>query len=93
MVEVANGQATKIIVPSELQNLATAGVTFHETAPANNVPKKKHPEADVSAKDFVFVDPNKENPFDRIALQNKARIEFISLLILTARYSLSQPDG
>ena len=47
MVEVANGQSTKIIVPSELQNLTTAGVTFHETAPANNVPKKKH--ADVAA--------------------------------------------
>ena len=31
MVDVANGQATKIIVPSELQNLTTAGVTFHET--------------------------------------------------------------
>ena len=45
MVEVANGQSTKIIVPSELQNLTTAGVTFHETAPANNVPKKKHAEA------------------------------------------------
>ena len=44
MVEVANGQATKIIVPSELQNLTTAGITFHETAPANN-PKKKHAEA------------------------------------------------
>ena len=43
MVEVANGQATKIIVPSELQNLTTAGITFHETAPANN-PKKKHVE-------------------------------------------------
>ena len=43
MVEVANGQATKIIVPSELQNLTTAGITFHETAPANN-PKKKHAE-------------------------------------------------
>ena len=44
MVDVANGQATKIIVPSELQNLTTAGITFHETAPANNVPKKKHAE-------------------------------------------------
>ena len=44
MVDVANGQATKIIVPSELQNLTTAGITFHETAPANNVPKKKHVE-------------------------------------------------
>ena len=44
MVDVANGQATKIIVPSELQNLTTAGITFHETALANNVPKKKHVE-------------------------------------------------
>ena len=31
MVDVANGQATKIIIPSELQNLTTAGVTFNET--------------------------------------------------------------
>ena len=31
MVKVADGQATKIIVPSELQNLATAGVTLNET--------------------------------------------------------------
>ncbi len=30
MVEVANGQATKIIVPSELQNLATIGTTINE---------------------------------------------------------------
>lgn len=30
MVQVANGQATKIIVPSELQNLATLGTTLHE---------------------------------------------------------------
>ena len=30
MVDVANGQATKIIVPSELQNLATLGTTLHE---------------------------------------------------------------
>ncbi|MBR2909633.1 MAG: hypothetical protein IKC11_04730 [Clostridia bacterium] len=37
--------------------------------------KKKHPEADISAKDFVFVDPNKENPFDKIALQNKQKGE------------------
>ena len=35
MVEVARGQATKIIVPSELQNLATAGVTFSETVNSN----------------------------------------------------------
>ena len=42
MVEVANGQATKIIVPSELQNLATAGITFHEMADKAVPPKKKH---------------------------------------------------
>ena len=30
MVKVAQGQATKIIVPSELQNLATIGTTFNE---------------------------------------------------------------
>lgn len=32
MVEVANGNATKIIVPSELQNLVTLGTTFAESA-------------------------------------------------------------
>ena len=48
MVDVANGQATKIIVPSELQNLTTAGVTFHETAPAT-APKKKAEAASVAA--------------------------------------------
>ena len=42
MVDVANGQATKIIVPSELQNLVTAGVTFHETAEKPVPQKKKH---------------------------------------------------
>ncbi len=31
LVDVANGQATKIIVPSELQNLATIGTTLKET--------------------------------------------------------------
>lgn len=31
MVDVANGNATKIIVPSELQNLATIGTTIAET--------------------------------------------------------------
>lgn len=31
LVDVANGQATKIIVPSELQNLATIGMTLKET--------------------------------------------------------------
>ena len=48
MVDVANGQATKIIVPSELQNLTTAGMTFHETAPAN-MPKKKTETAPAAA--------------------------------------------
>ena len=48
MVDVANGQATKIIVPSELQNLTTAGITFHETAPAT-APKKKAEAASVAA--------------------------------------------
>ena len=32
MVEVANGNATKIIVPSELQNLGTLGTTLSESA-------------------------------------------------------------
>ncbi len=42
MVDVANGQATKIIVPSDLQNLATLGTTLHEMvdAPHPPVPKK-----------------------------------------------------
>lgn len=31
MVDVANGNATKIIVPSELQNFATVGTTIAET--------------------------------------------------------------
>ena len=31
LVEVANGNATKIIIPSELQNLATIGTTLSET--------------------------------------------------------------
>ena len=30
MVDVANGSATKIIVPSELQNLVTAGTAIKE---------------------------------------------------------------
>lgn len=30
LIDVANGQATKIIIPSELQNLATIGTTFAE---------------------------------------------------------------
>lgn len=49
MVDVANGQATKIIVPSELQNLVTAGVTFHETAEKPLPPKKKPVEPVVPA--------------------------------------------
>ncbi len=45
MVEVAKGQATKIIVPSQLQNLATAGTVLGEMlAPQPPVPpKKEHP--------------------------------------------------
>ena len=35
MVEVANGQATKIIVPSELQNLVTAGTVISESLEKN----------------------------------------------------------
>lgn len=35
MVDVANGNATKIIVPSELQNLATIGTTLKETLESN----------------------------------------------------------
>jgi len=31
LVDVANGNATKIIVPSDLQNLATIGTTLKET--------------------------------------------------------------
>ena len=31
MVEVANGNATKIIVPSDLQGIVTAGSTIAET--------------------------------------------------------------
>ncbi len=36
MVNVANGNATKIIVPSELQNLATFGTTLKETISEKN---------------------------------------------------------
>ena len=36
MVEVANGNATKIIVPSELQNLVTLGTTLSESAKNDN---------------------------------------------------------
>ena len=35
MVEVANGQSTKIIVPSDLQNLVTAGTVISETIEKN----------------------------------------------------------
>ncbi len=42
MVKVAQGQATKIIVPSELQNLATIGTTFNEMMDKPLPPK--HPE-------------------------------------------------
>jgi regulator of protease activity HflC (stomatin/prohibitin superfamily) len=35
MVEVANGQSTKIIVPSDLQNLVTAGTVISETLEKN----------------------------------------------------------
>ena len=46
MTQVANGNATKIIVPSELQNLATAGMVFNEMmekpkGPAHHEPKPK----------------------------------------------------
>ncbi len=40
MVEVANGQSTKIIVPSDLQNLVTAGTVIAETI-AKKEPKNK----------------------------------------------------
>lgn len=42
MVDVANGQATKIIVPSELQNLATLGTTLSEMMD-KPVPTKPRP--------------------------------------------------
>ncbi len=41
MVDVANGQATKIIVPSELQNLATLGTTLNEMVDRPVPPKPK----------------------------------------------------
>ena len=31
LVDVANGQSTKIIVPSDLQNITTIGTTLAET--------------------------------------------------------------
>lgn len=44
MVGVANGNATKIIVPSDLQNLATIGTTLHEMTDkvANQKSKLNH---------------------------------------------------
>ena len=39
LVEVANGNATKIIIPSELQNLATIGTTISETMKNNKQTK------------------------------------------------------
>ena len=39
MAQVANGNATKIIVPSELQNFATAGVVFNEMIDKPKPPK------------------------------------------------------
>ncbi len=43
MVDVANGQATKIIVPSELQNLATLGTTLNEMFDGPRPPKPGKP--------------------------------------------------
>ena len=43
MVDVANGQATKIIVPSELQNLATLGTTLNEMFEGPRPPKSGKP--------------------------------------------------
>jgi len=40
LVNVANGQATKIIVPSDLQNLATVGTTISEMLDKSSVNKK-----------------------------------------------------
>ncbi len=39
MVEVANGQSTKIIVPSDLQNLVTAGTVLSETISKKEIKK------------------------------------------------------
>lgn len=41
LVDVANGQSTKIIIPSELQNLATIGTIFQETKDGNKGSKDK----------------------------------------------------
>ena len=64
MVDVANGQATKIIVPSELQNLTTAGVTFHETMDRPSIASKtKHvvevPKVDSVARNVTVEQLNK----------------------------------
>ena len=40
MAQVANGNATKIIVPSELQNFATAGMVFNEMMDRKPLPPK-----------------------------------------------------
>ena len=42
MVDVARGNATKIIIPSELQNLATIGTTLNEMMDKPPVPPKPH---------------------------------------------------
>ena len=41
LVNVANGQATKIIVPSDLQNIATIGTTLNETLKSNSKKDKE----------------------------------------------------
>ena len=41
MVDVANGSATKIIVPSDLQGLVTAGTVLKETLTKEDTPSKK----------------------------------------------------
>ena len=43
MAQVANGNATKIIVPSELQNFATAGVVFNEMMERPKAPHMVEP--------------------------------------------------
>ena len=40
MVEVANGQSTKIIVPSSLQNLVTASEIIADTVKSNKKDSK-----------------------------------------------------
>ena len=48
MVKVADGQATKIIIPSELQNLATVGTVLNEM-----IDKPKSPVVELDKKDRV----------------------------------------